>query len=289
MRWVLVLCVLMVFNCKSMKKIDIQGHRGCRGLLPENSLPAFQKALDLGVTTLEMDVIISADNKVVVSHEPYLNHEIALDISGNPIAEANELSYNLYQMPYDSIKKYDCGSKPHPRFPSQIKQKVYKPLLTEVIALAETQSERKIQYNIEIKSSPKTDGVFTPSVEAYVALVMEIITAEGILERTTLQSFDVRALEVGHATAPSVKSALLVDEDESISKKLELLSFQPDVISPYYELLDAKLVSEYQEMGCEIIPWTVNTEADIQRMLALGVDGIISDYPDKVLTLMGSH
>ncbi|WP_223270866.1 glycerophosphodiester phosphodiesterase [Subsaximicrobium wynnwilliamsii] len=272
-----------------MKKIDIQGHRGCRGLLPENSLPAFQKALDLGVTTLELDVIISADNKVVVSHEPYLNHEIALDLSGKPITEANELSYNLYQMPYDSIKKYDCGSKPHPRFPNQIKQKVYKPLLTEVIALAETQSGHKIQYNIEIKSSPKTDGVFTPSVEAYVALVLKIITAEGILERTTLQSFDVRALELFHATAPSVKSALLVDEDESISKKLELLSFEPDVISPYFELLEAKWVSEYQQMGYQIIPWTVNTEADILRMLAFDVDGIISDYPDRVISMNNSN
>ena len=103
-------------GCNSKRKIDVQGHRGCRGLYPENSLIGFQKAIELGVQTLELDVVISKDNKVVVSHEPFMNHEIALDAFGNEILETNEKQFNLYHMPYDSIKLYDCGTKIHPRF-----------------------------------------------------------------------------------------------------------------------------------------------------------------------------
>ena len=102
--------------------MDIQGHRGCRGLHPENSLPAFEKALELKVKTLELDVVVSKDHKVVVSHEPYMSHEIALDLFGNEITPKLEMAFNLYTMSYDSIKLYDCGSKKHPRFPFQKKE-----------------------------------------------------------------------------------------------------------------------------------------------------------------------
>ena len=155
--------------------MDIQGHRGCRGLYPENSLPAFSKAIALGVHTLELDVVISKDHKVVVSHEPYMNHEIALDVYGNAISQDNELNHNLYQMSYDNIKRYDCGSKVHPRFPEQKKLNVYKPLLEEVIDLADELTNKTIRYNIEIKSLPEYDGIYSPPVEEFVQLVIEVI------------------------------------------------------------------------------------------------------------------
>ncbi len=282
----LLFCVMALSTCNSNPKIDVQGHRGCRGLYPENSLPAFQKAMELGVTTLEMDLVISKDKKVVVSHDPYMNHEIALDVFGYPISEANEKSYNLYAMTYDSIKMYDCGTKPLPRFPNQNKLKVYKPLLDEVIDLAETQSQHAIRYNIEIKSLPEWDNVYTPKVEEFVALVLDIINAKGISNRITLQSFDIRALEEIKRIAPKLKTSLLVDENESINDKLKLLSFKPEIVSPYFELIDAEVVKKLRAKGFKIIPWTLNDEKDINAIIDYQVDGIISDYPDVVLQLL---
>ena len=265
--------------------MDIQGHRGCRGLHPENSIPAFIKALALNVTTLELDVVISKDHKVVVSHEPYMNHEIALDPFGKTISQNSELSLNLYAMTYESIKKYDCGSKTHQRFPLQQNEKVYKPLLTEIIDLAEKQSNHKIFFNIEIKSKPEYDDIYTPKVSDFVNLVLEVIQNRGIDDRVILQSFDLRALEAIHVKNTTARLALLVDENEQIESKLDTLSFKPDIISPHFELLTKDIVKKFQENGFQIIPWTVNREVDIAAMMRFGVDGIISDFPDKVIAL----
>ncbi|MGM5470681.1 glycerophosphodiester phosphodiesterase [Flavobacteriaceae bacterium LMO-SS05] len=282
----LLFSVMALSSCNSNPKIDVQGHRGCRGLYPENSLPAFQKAIELGVQTLELDLAISKDKKVVVSHDPFMNHEFTLDVKGNDIPEEAELSYKLYTMTYDSIKMYDCGSKAYPRFPNQKKLKVYKPLLEEVIDLAEAQTQHAIFYNIEIKSLPEWDDVFTPKVDEFVALALDIINTKGIANRTTLQSFDVRALEVIKRVAPKQKTSLLVDENESINDKLKLLSFKPDIISPYFELIDAERIKKLHAKGFKVIPWTLNTEQDINAMIDYNVDGIISDYPDRVIHLL---
>ena len=288
MRTFIFSSLLLIMGCNSDSKmeIDVQGHRGCRALMPENSLPAFQKALDIGVNTLELDVVISKDKKVVVSHEPFMNHEIALDVSGNEILEAEEKSYNLYDMLYDSIKLYDCGSKPHPRFPNQEKIKVHKPLLTEVIALAESESNKTIKYNIEIKSDQEYDGVFTPKVSEFVTLVLDVIASEGIQNRTSLQSFDSRALEGIRNQSTDINAVLLVDENETIAEKLSQLTFSPEVISPYYKLLNADTVKRYQNKGYKIIPWTVNLDEDILEMVDFKVDGIISDNPDRVIKIL---
>ncbi|MFO0414793.1 MAG: glycerophosphodiester phosphodiesterase family protein, partial [Bacteroidota bacterium] len=114
-------------------QFDLQGHRGCRGLMPENTIPAMLHAMDLGVTTLELDVVISADGKVVVSHEPWMSSEIATKEDGKQVIHAEEKNLNLFRMNYTEIQKFDVGLKPHPRFPDQKKMKVVKPLLTDVI------------------------------------------------------------------------------------------------------------------------------------------------------------
>jgi glycerophosphoryl diester phosphodiesterase len=281
----------MLVSCQSNRHIEVQGHRGCRGLLPENSIPAFKKALDLGVNTLELDLAISKDHLVVVSHEPFMNHEIALDTLGQPISEVNETSFNLYNMTYSQIKKFDCGSKIHPRFPDQKKVKVYKPLLEEVFKLAEKESNHNITYNIEIKSLPEYDTVFTPKVNEFVSLVLEVLKQNNVEQRTVLQSFDIRALEAIKAQNPTIATSLLVDENENILNKLSQLSYKPEVISPYFKLLDKTLVQSLQAEGYNIIPWTLNETDDINLMIAYGVDGIISDYPDQVIELLnvGKH
>jgi glycerophosphoryl diester phosphodiesterase len=286
MRYLLIACIFTLFNCHPNQTMDIQGHRGCRGLYPENSLPAFSKAIHLGVHTLELDVVISKDHKVVVSHEPYMNHEIALDVYGNEITKENELSYNLYEMPYDSIQMYDCGSKVHPRFPEQKKMKVYKPLLEDVIALGDSMTNKTIRYNIEIKSLPEYDGVYSPNVEEFVQLVVEVVRTKNISERTTLQSFDLRALEMIKQQVPDITIALLVDDNESIQQKMKALSFQPDILSPYFKLLTAESVREFQTKNLKVIPWTLNDISDMQQMIDFKVDGIITDYPDRLNTLL---
>ena len=286
MKRLLIIFSFMLVSCHPNNHIDVQGHRGCRGLLPENSLQAFKKALDLGVNTLELDLAISKDHLVVVSHEPYMNHEIALDTLGQPISEVNETSFNLYNMSYSQIKKFDCGSKMHPRFPNQKKVKVYKPLLEEVFKLAENESKQTINYNIEIKSLPEYDTVFTPEVNEFVSLVLAELKQFNVEQRTVLQSFDIRALEAVKTQNPSIVTSLLVDENEDIFIKLNELSYKPEVISPYYKLLDKSLVQSLQAKGYKIIPWTLNEKDDINLMIAYGVNGIISDYPDQVIELL---
>lgn len=282
MRYLWLFCFVLI-SCNSERTLDVQGHRGCRGLYPENSLPAFHKALNLGVTTLDLDVVISKDYEVVVSHNPFMNHMIALDTNGNEIFEANEKSFNIYQMTYDSIKQYDCGTKKHPEFPLQNKEKVYKPLLSEVINLAEYASSNTILYNIDIRSKPEYDNIYTPQLDHFITLVLNVIASEGVKDRTIIQSLDLRALEVAKRKNEDLQIAVLIDEDESIENKLSQLSFTPEIISPYFKLLTQKTVSEYQKKGYKIIPWTVNSVGDINLMIDLNVDGIISDFPNKVI------
>lgn len=272
------------------QNFDIQGHRGCRGLLPENTIEAMKKAIDLGVTTIEMDVVISKDKQVLLSHEPFLSHEICLDKNNNEITSSNEHSYNSYTMNYDEIKSCDCGSKTHPRFLEQQKLKTYKPLLSEVIDftenyIAKNYPGRKIQYNIETKSDPKGDNIYHPLPEQFVDLLIAVIQSKNITERVYIQSFDVRTLQHLHKKYPEFKTVLLVENKMSINKNLKLLGFSPDVYSPEFILLDAKKVKELQKKGIKVIPWTINKKEDMQKIIDFGVDGLITDYPDRYFEL----
>lgn len=267
---------------------DIQGHRGCRGLLPENTIEAMKKAIDLGVTTLEMDVVISKDKQVLLSHEPFLSHEICLDKNKNEITESNEHSYNLYQMNYNEIKECDCGSKMHPRFKDQLKLKTYKPLLSEVIEFTEKYIEknypgRKIYYNIETKSDAKGDGIFHPEPKEFVDLLVSVLKSTTISDRVYIQSFDVRTLQYLHQKYPEFKTVLLVENKMSIKKNLEILGFKPNVYSPEFILLDEKKVKFLHKKGIKVIPWTVNKFEDMAKVIGYGVDGLISDYPNRYL------
>ena len=277
--------ILLFMSCNSKKQIDIQGHRGCRGLFPENSLPAFEKAIDLGVNTLELDLAISKDNKVVVSHEPYMNPLICSTPNGDEIPDSLGITYNLYKMNYDDIRQYDCGSKVHPIYPNQIKTKTYKPLLSEVFELVKSKNS-DVWFNIEIKSEPEYYDIYTPQPKAYVKLVLDEIKAHNMFNHVNLQSFDIAILEAIKIQAPKMKVALLVDENESIEKKMKSMSFQPDIISPYYKLLSNDSVKSYQKEGFQVIPWTVNEKDDMKQMITWQVDGIITDYPNLLIEIL---
>ncbi len=269
-----------------MNKIDKQGHRGCRGLLPENTIPAFIKAVDLGVNTLEMDAIITQDKQVIVSHDPYFNHEITTLPNGKYIAEEHEKEYNIYKMPYSEVVKYDVGMKIHPRFLQQQKIKAHKPLLAEVIETVEnyTKANNKnpLFYNIETKCLPETDNLFHPEPAEFVDLLMTVILKAKIQDRVIIQSFDPRSLQYLHKKFPKIKTALLVedfDKKEFLQQLIDL-GFVPTIYSPAQELVNPKLVSECKAKKIKLIPWTINDYQTMQKFVAMGVDGIISDYPN---------
>ena len=270
-------------NTMTFKKynFDLQGHRGARGILPENTLPAFQKAIDIGVNTLELDVVISKDSRVVVSHEAYMNPKICLDNEGKEILE--KTAFNLYEMDYDDIKTFDCGSLPHPDFPQQQQVKSYKPLLSDVIKLVTKNSKDKadgIALNIELKSSPETDGIFHPKPKVFVDLVMKIIKDESIpLNKITLQSFDKRIVKQISKDYPEISVAYLVEEG-NLKNNLKELGLNPQIYSPYYEIINSLQIQQAHDKGIKVIPWTVNDMEVMQNLLEIGVDGIITDYPN---------
>jgi glycerophosphoryl diester phosphodiesterase len=265
---------------------DWQGHRGARGLMPENSLPAFKKALDLGMTTLELDVVISKDKQVVVSHEPYFSADICLDAKGGEIKKAEEKTYNIYSYTYEQIKGFDCGSKGNSRFPEQQKMKVSKPLLSEVFKAMEQYRQEKnlplFNYNIEIKSSPEGYNTYHPAPGEFSDLVYAIIKEFIPLERVNLQSFDFRILQYWHQKYPPVKLSALVANTKSFDENMQNLGFTPQIYSPYYEMVfNQEEVKKIQRKGIQVIPWTVNDVATMKKLQSWGVDGIITDYPDR--------
>jgi glycerophosphoryl diester phosphodiesterase len=290
----LLLLVALIFACHASKKVsdpllpafDIEGHRGCRGLMPENTLPAMMKALELGVTTLEMDAVITKDKQVILSHEPFFNHEITTTPDGKYVAEEDERNLNIYHMTYAQTQTYDVGLKPHPRFPNQRRLKATKPLLREVIDNAEAYHKLKggapVFYNIETKSDPATDHTYHPAPEEFVNTLMKVINAAHISERVIIQSFDFRTLQIMHKRYPAIKTAALIEEDDKrpLEEQLKTLGFMPTIYSPAYSLVTKELVEQCHERQIKVIPWTVNDKAAIEQMKATGVDGIITDYPD---------
>lgn len=289
---ILVIIGAALLSCSTQKKtasfpkgFDKQGHRGSRGLMPENTIPAMRKAIDLGVTTLEMDLGISGDKQVVVSHDPYFHENITTTPEGKTLTKAEAGKRLLYTMSYDSIKKYDVGLKPHPDFPRQQKMAVHKPLLADLLTDTESYGRgkgRTLFYNIEIKSKPEGDGKKHPPVEEFVDLAMAVINSKGITARTTIQAFDPRALQVVHRKYPGVVTSLLIEGNDkrSLDEQLQQLGYTPPVYSPHFSLVNVALVEACHKKGIRVIPWTVNNIEEMKRLKDLKVEGIITDYPD---------
>jgi glycerophosphoryl diester phosphodiesterase len=267
------------------QEFDIQGHRGCRGLMPENSIPGFLKALDLGVTTLEMDVVISADGKVVVSHDPYISSQFCVNELGIPISKKKEKDINIYRLHYDDVKLFDCGIVGNPDFPEQEKISVYKPLLDEVIARCEShikQSGRSaVRYNIELKSNRAGDNIYQPEPELFTRLVYEVIKDLIPPEMVIIQSFDPRILQLWRMKYPEYKISCLMSGSKTSDKVIEYLGFKPDIFSPNYKQVNQEVVDEWHKLSVKVIPWTVNDVSEMQKLTGMGVDGLITDYPDR--------
>jgi len=287
--------------------LDLQGHRGARGLLPENTLPAFAKALSIGVTTLELDIAITRDGVVVVSHDATLNPDITRGPDGQWLRRSD---LAISTLTWTELQQYDVGrirplSSYAQRFSAQ--QPVdgtRMPKLADVFALARRAGNDRVRFNIETKISPEQPLRTLPPAD-FVRALIELIRREKLESRVTIQSFDWRTLQVVQQEAPQITTVYLSaqqswqdnirarDTSSSWTAGLHVSRYGgsvPQMVksaggtiwSPYYGEVTAESLREARQAGLKIVVWTVNEPRDIARMIELGVDGIISDYPDRL-------
>lgn len=292
MKYILTLVASLSFLSLKAQQFDTEAHRGGRGLMPENTIPAMINGVRLGVQTLELDTHITSDGKVVVSHDGIMTPAIMQKPDGTDIAQGEGESYILYQMTYENIRQFIAGTKPYAAFPQQQKLKTYKPLLGDLIdsveAYVKANHLKPVYYNIETKSKPTGDNVENPLPDVFVKLVMEVIKAKGIMDRVIIQSFDPRTLQVLHQQMPIVKTAFLISSG-TYDDAVKLLGFTPTIISPEQRIVTADMVTAAHANNVKVIPWTVNDELVMKKLADMKVDGLISDYPDKLVKLFGSY
>ncbi|WP_343687109.1 glycerophosphodiester phosphodiesterase family protein [Chryseobacterium gleum] len=301
---------LLVAQFYFSQSFDKQAHRGGKSLFPENTIPAMKNALQMNVTTLEMDLAITKDKKVILSHDAFLSPELVTKPDGTYIPKDSGFYYKIYEMPYAKIKTFDVGLKKLDRYPDQKKMKAQKPLFSDVIDACEAYArELKRQlpyYNIETKTRPFSDNIFHPEPREFVDLMMKIIVEKKIQDRVIIQSFDPRTLEIIHKEYPEIKTALLVEkvDDKKLAQQqayfkniplgkfkmypdhlngvdgdMKFLSFTPTIYSPEHTLVTAQLIKECHALGMKVIPWTVNTRERLKELKDMGIDGVISDDP----------
>ena len=268
--------------------VDVQAHRGGAGLMPENTIEAMKNALDMGVNTLELDLQISQDGQVVVSHDAYFHSRYATRPDGSEVQPGDPKEY-IYTMPYSEVRKYDTGKRPSTVWPEKACLPTYKPLASDLIDFVEKyvadNGLTPVRYNIEVKSKKgKGEGKNWPEYHEFVDKCLELLLSKNLGDRLVVQSFDTRALDYMHEKYPQVVLSYLVDAkagsfDEFMSK----INFTPTWLSPHHSMVDEELCAKSRELGMKLVPWTVDTPEDIKRMIDLKVDAIISNYPDRVL------
>lgn len=267
--------------------LEVVGHRGHVSRYPENTVEGFLSAVSIGVDALEMDLVVSADKEVVISHEPFMAARIVRSPEGKRISRAKQKDYNLYQMTYDSIKSFSVGEIKRDKFSKQRRIPAYKPLLSEIFEKIEGYRKEKdldpVVYYLEVKSEPQDYGVYQPYPEELADLIMKIVKTHELQDAVIVKSFDAEFLNTLKKYHPEVKTSFLIYKTPW-QEKLRNLDFKPEVISPHYrQLRNKEQVEELQALGYKVIPWTVNSKRRIRKMINLGVDGIISDYPERVL------
>jgi glycerophosphoryl diester phosphodiesterase len=252
----------------------------------------FIEAVKLGVDTLELDVVLSREGEVVVSHEAWMNADFCSKPDGEPVTPGEAKKFNLYRMTYEEIRTFDCGKRGNIHFPQQNKMSACKPLLVEVIRAVEDYTRLHdlpaVSYNIELKTEPERD-VFNPVAKMYAGTFFKNTGAALPEGRFQLQSFDVELLKAVRHQDSATKIGLLTEDHKSLKEKLSELGFQPWVYSPEFTMVDSRLVKEVHDLGMKLITWTVNEPKDIEKMVNLGVDGIISDYPERVMKIIRTY
>ena len=254
-------------------KILVHGHRGARAMRPENTIPAFEYAIKAGVDVLEMDVAVTKDNVLVISHDPHINPEICT--GPHPGAA-------IHDMTLAELRQYDCGALRNPHFPKQ--QPVLgtrMPTLDEVLNLA---PQGTFQFNIETKSFPN-EPQLTPPPDVFARMLLDEIRKHKLESRVIVQSFDFRTLRAMKRMAPEIRLAALWEGDPhpfvQIAKEGDA-----GIISPFYKLVTPEQVQAAHAAKLEVVPWTANTPEDWQKLIDAGVDAIISDDPAALIAYL---
>jgi glycerophosphoryl diester phosphodiesterase len=293
-------------TCAAALGFDLQGHRGARGLAPENSLPAFERALAIGVHTLELDVGLTADNVVVIAHDPALNPAITRDAAGNWIQAPGPA---LRSLTWAQLQAFDVG-RINPQsvyakaFASQEPHDGTRvPRLLDLFERVKLLGAEHVRFNIETKLNP-TKPDETASAELMVTELLKAIRTAGMTQRVSIQSFDWRTLKLVQAQEPGLPTVYLsiqttntdnvrdgqwtaglsLAEHGSVPRMVRAAGGQ--VWSPNAGALSPALLTEAHTLGLKVVPWTVNTSADMERLMSWGVDGLITDYPDRLRGVM---
>jgi glycerophosphoryl diester phosphodiesterase len=292
---------------------DLQGHRGARGLAPENTLPAFARALSIGVTTLEMDAGLTEDGVVVVAHDRRLNPDVARGPDGRWLAGRTPA---IHELTFRELQRYDVGRiKPGSdysrRFPDQRRQdKVRIPSLEEVFELTRHARNGEVRFNVETKISPEAPEDTAPP-EVFARALVKVVRENGMASRVTIQSFDWRTLAIVQKEAPEIATSYLSSQQQALDNiqaghredspwtggvRFRDHGSVPKMVkaaggkiwSPNYVGLTEPLVKEAKSLGLAVLPWTVNDRAEMERLIDWGVDGIITDYPDRLREVMAA-
>ena len=288
--------VILFMSCSTeeyMQEFDLQGHRGARGLLPENTIPGFLIAIDHGVNTIEFDLVVTKDRQLLVSHEPWFHHHISTKPDGTPVTPEEQMEFNIFEMTYEETRQFDVGKRGHVNFPEQQPMEVTKPLMRDAIRAIEVYVEQQglapVFYNIETKSNPDLYGIMYPYPEEYAQLLYDeliFLNQEfDLLDRIIIQSFDPATLIQLRGLNDRIAQAILVSGDDSIQKLIDALGYTPEIWSPNYRYVTWEIVTEAHTRGMKVIPWTVNNIAEMRLLLEMNVDGIITDYPDSAAVL----
>ena len=297
------------FGAMTARAIEIQGHRGARGLLPENTIPAFERAIELGVDVLELDLGMTRDGVPVVHHDRALDPDRTRDASGAWLASPGPF---LSTLDLASISRLDVGraapgSKIAERFPEQSPRDGTRiPTLAQVLALGRRPDAGTVRFNIETKVTPLAPEE-TAGPEEFARAVVAVLRSEGMLDRANLQSFDWRVLHEASRLAPDLSTVCLTAEqrwhdnvlrgrpgpspwtagldiaafDGSVPRMVEAAGCA--VWSPYYRDVTEEALTEARALGLRVVVWTVNEVEEMLALAHLGVDGIITDYPDRAL------
>src|SRR5580700_1833527 len=273
----LVFLMLMAFGANSYpagKRILVHGHRGARARRPENTLPAFEYAIAQGVDALEMDMAVTKDSVIVISHDPILEP---------PVCTGPQKSAVIRQLTLAEVRRWDCGALQNPRFPAQ--QTVpgtRMPTLDDVFRLA---PRGAFDYNIETKSFPDKPE-FTPPPEEFARLVLQKIRQYKLEQRTILQSFDFRTLVAMRKLAPEIRLSALVENDARDFVAIAAEAGDAEIVAPDFHLVTPQKVEEAHQAGVQVVPWTANAPADWDMLIQAKVDAIISDDPGALIAYL---
>ena len=262
----------------SAQEVNYFGHRGCRGILPENSIESFKKAIELGVDGIELDVVVNKDGQLVISHEPYFQSEFCLDSTGNNISD--EKSYNIYQLSQEEIRKFDCGSIGNPKFQNQEKIKTSKPLLQEFFSEVNLSGKTLL---LEVKSEKKEYGISQPEPTDFAKLVIKETAPFQTNSRILFMSFDAQILEEIHKIEPQLNLIYLTYKPAKSAKSfLKEISFTPCGLGMYYPTISKRKVLQLKNKGISTFAWTVNDRKMKNKLINYGVSGIITDFPNII-------